>query len=227
MSSAKETQSHLGAIREMQRWSDRTPGATSPNMCIAASRFLVAKLTGLVSPPTAHLNDFLHSSQAPALPRIEHKALWGNPSHAFDATYVARFNQLVVPALLTWGGQRPGANVRFVVQRRGSPYAGDRMLAEGVPMVIGVHLRHGRAAQGVNSHYVTVLRDGASNIWVIDSWGADLGSCVRRINARAAFSLAIPMQLELAAGTAVLPGSNLTLGWFEQDGTPLPSVIPL
>jgi hypothetical protein len=114
-------------------------------------------------------------------------------------------------------GRGPGAG-------RTQPLAA--LLVDEAGLLLGVRtLAH--LACDYHSHYVTVLRDGGSNIWVIDSWGADLGSCVRRINARAAFSLAIPMQLELAAGTAVLPGSNLTLGWFEQDGTPLPSVIPL
>lgn len=226
MSQAKDIRAHLGAIREMQRWSDRTPGATSPNMCIAASRFMVAKLAGLV-PPSSHLNGFLHSPQAPALPLVEHKALWGSPRHAFDSDLVARFNQIVLPALLRWGGQRPGAQVQFVVNRRGSPYQGDRLLAQGVPMLIGVHLRHGRSVQGANSHYVTVLRDGGSNTWVIDSWGSELEACVRCIRARTAFSLSLPIQLELASGTAVLPGGNLTYGWYEQDGTTLTNVLSL
>lgn len=226
MSSTKEVRSHLGALREIQRWSDRTPGATAPNMCIAASRFFIAKMSGL-APAAAHLNNFLGSALAPRMGLAEHKALWGSPSHAHDREQVARFNREVVPALLKWGGLRAGANVRLVVERGGSPHTGDRLLGQGVPLIAGVHLRHGRAVQGINSHDVSLVRDGNNNTWLVDSWGSETGSSVRGLPARVAFSFALPMQVELSSGTAVLPGRNLTLCWFEQDGAPLPNAITL
>jgi hypothetical protein len=240
MPSAVNARAKLQAEKEVQNWGKSfgipTPDATSPNMCIAASKFLVARLAGLFPESAGHLNDFLSSRQAKALaPGIgleAHKALWGDPSHAFDADVVSRFNQLVIPALLDWGGMKRGRAIKFVALRNAPTHKGDELLAGGVPMVVGVFHGEGRF-RGVasNNHYVAIVKGGSKDVWVVDSWGSDPVGGVKRIDPIVGFSFGIPLTLNMsvngADGWTVLPGKNAFFGYYEEDGAPMKLAVAL
>jgi hypothetical protein len=230
----------LTGMREIQNWGKsfgiRTPEATSPNMCIAASKFLVGRLAGLYPESAGHLNDFLGSAQARKLaPTVNMRrlmSLWGHPEHAFDATVVADFNAQVLPALIEWGGARGLGKVKFVVLKNCPANKGDELLRQQVPLVVGVHYADGKYhGSGRNNHFVTIVKGSSGDVWVVDSWGSEDAGAVKRIRPTFAPSFQIPFILNLNVngpkGYTVIPGTNRLFGYFDQDGAPMKLAISL
>ncbi len=97
------TKATLDSLREIQNYNypRATPSATAPDFCLAAARFVAAKLVGLLK-ESQHLNGFLASSDAKAstLSGAALSLAWGK------LTTLKDFNDKALPAAIGWGGKR-------------------------------------------------------------------------------------------------------------------------
>jgi hypothetical protein len=188
----------LVRMREIQAWQypSPTPGATAPDYCLAASRFLTGKLAGLF-PSESHLNQFLASPYAKGLP-YPAKA-WGRLD--FD------FNGAVLPAAIRWGGKRRiPPDIEFV--RGSNPGEADGFLKNKVPLVVGVSL-HGK---GQRDHFITLVLRGGT-VWAIDSWGDDVDGGVVEVRNWTTFMKPVVVP-NANAGETTITCKSPFFGWY-------------
>ncbi|MBI5016135.1 MAG: hypothetical protein HZB55_11715 [Deltaproteobacteria bacterium] len=142
------------------------------------------------------------------------------------------FDELVLPALVEWGGTKGLGKINFVALKNCAASKGDELLGKQVPLVVGVHYSPGKyRGNGANNHYVTIVKGSAGDVWVVDSWGSDDEGGVKRIRSTAAASFNIPFILNLNVngpnGYTVIPGTNRFFGYYEQDGSPMKLAVAL
>jgi hypothetical protein len=240
---AGSTQSTLESMREIQAWgasyspAEPSPGATAPDYCLAASRFVVGKLVGLF-PPDHHLNDFLRSRAAS--PKALHtdavgaKFAWGRLSTTDkrpDLAPAKQFNESVLPAAITWGradmttddtAPAPG-DVKFV-SVTGNAAAGDHLLQQHVPLVVAVSL-HGT---GSRDHFIAMVMDRADALWAIDSWGNWKEGSVVKLRPGTTLAAGLTVAMNASPATRI-PCAKPFVGWYEtkHDGAPLTLKVAL
>src|SRR6266850_3483380 len=230
------TQSTLEKMREIQARGQSfspalpSPGATAPDFCLAASRFMVGKLVGLY-PPSRHLNDFLKSSEASAkkvgLDRVAVRfafGVLGAPKSRPDLAPLKDFNRKVLPASIKWGrtGQGPDGeaiapgDVEFTYEQ-GDPANGDKLLAQRVPLVVGVSLD----ASGSRDHFIALAPDSTGDIWAIDPWDSSTFASVVKLPAGT--TLVKGVTVSMNAGRTVIPCKKPFVGYFRsrKDKSPL------
>ncbi|MEQ1764491.1 MAG: hypothetical protein ABL984_15280 [Pyrinomonadaceae bacterium] len=183
------TLTRLKALREIQ-------GTTGPNYCLGSSKFFIGKLIGLFD-QSKKWNDFMRSPWAiKNRGRVNLDAAWGLFRGAKD------FNSKVLPAAIgdasanvKGPGTHLGTNVEFH-HFTGSPSLADTLLLGRVPLVIGVDLPGGYS----RDHFISILRDGAYNIWAVDSWEANDIYAVAQLPSD--FSFTKPVKVTLNASGA-------------------------
>jgi hypothetical protein len=199
--------SALRKMREIQAWNwpKPTPGATAPDFCLAAARFLAGKLVGLF-PTDGHLNAFLASSQAKGL---DHPMkAWGTLSPQYD------FNGSVLPAAIRWGGKRRSPwGVEFV--HKGELGQADTLLKNRVPLVAGVTLEDTKP--GARDHFIILVTSG-DTIWAVDSWGSDESLGVVALPKGTRF-FASSVTVEANAGTTTIPCGAPWFGYYRDKTT--------
>jgi len=209
----------LEKMREIQKWGDTfsppdpSPGATAPDLCLAASKFLLGKLVGLF-PGSQHLNDFLQSSEAQNAASAvggmgSVRKAWGG-----SLGMVQTFNDQILPASLKWGGLQTG-KIKFT-QLWSHASRGDQLLGSRVPLVVGVSL-HGT---GSRDHFIVVAIDAAKEIWAIDSWGNWTSASVVHLPKKMSFTKPVTVEMN-ASVTTVIPCKHPFFGFYEKDGQPL------
>jgi hypothetical protein len=222
---ARDIRAALEAIRAIQRWAGpgRSPRANAPNYCLAASKFTVGKLVGLF-PRDATLDQFLASAAcARAARRLGHaksadnfvqlKADLGGKLSRNES-----FNQVVLPAMLEWGGLgAKGVSFRF----DSNAATADARLDRLVPMVVGVDLPGGHA----RDHFVTLLRVAGGEGWVVDSWHSSEAASV--VTLPKGGTLSGRMTVSMNAGLAEVPCKPGFFGWYVQGGKPMGLAIAL
>jgi hypothetical protein len=202
------TATTLEKMREIQayNWPDApTPSATAPDFCIAAARFLVGKLVGLF-PADRHLNTFLRSGDAKSLSQdvgeAKLKADWGRLSTLDE------FNEKVLPQAISWGGKRKRSGDVEFVNKWVTAEFGDKLLAQGVPLVVGVSLFGTRTCD----HYIAVVADKAGTLWAVDSWGEAGDGSVVELPSGSTFTK--PIKADMNAGSTTIPCLKPFFGFF-------------
>jgi hypothetical protein len=232
---SSSTRTTLESLREIQAWGqsfnppEPSPGATAPDYCLAASRFIVGKLVKLF-PENRHLNDFLGDKKAVGSLGMDGQRLrfaWGRlsaPDSRPDVNPRADFNTSVLPAAIAWGGlKEEGARDIEYVSSVGNAALGDQLLGQSVPIVVGVSL----GASKTRDHFITLVADRAGNIWAIDSWAASQAASVVQLPAGA--SLLKGITVNLNAGTTQIPSPKPYIGFYRhrKSKTPLSLKIAL
>jgi hypothetical protein len=208
----------LEKMREIQKWGDTfspakpSPGATAPDLCLAASKFLVGKLAGLF-PASQHLNDFLQSGEAQSAASAVGDMAGVRKAWGGSLSMLQTFNDKVLPASLKWAQLQTG-NIRFA-QVWSHASRGDQLLTTRVPLVVGVSL-HGT---GSRDHFIATVMDAANEIWAIDPWGNWTSASVVHLPRNMTFTKGLTV--EMNAGTTRIPCKHPFFGYYEKDGQPL------
>ena len=203
MFSAVAAPSSLRKMREIQawRWPRPTPGATAPDYCLAAARFMAGKLVGLF-PSDSHLNRFLASPYARGL--AHPMEAWGRLDYDF--------NGAVLPAAIRWGGKRrTPPDIEFVYDANAGEAA--TLLKKRVPLVVGVSL-HGK---GERDHFITLVTRGAT-VWAVDSWGDDEEGGVVEVPNWTTFMSLVKVK-NANAGETTIPCRIPFFGWYRDKAT--------
>lgn len=213
------TQGALERMREVQAWgksfkpSRPSPGATAPDLCLAAAKFMVGKLIRLYS-TSQHLNDFLRSEPAGQLTRTLGA---GSLNAAFGSLKLKNpeiFNKDVLPASIKWGGLKTNpSNIQFVYMHDASK--GDSLLRQRVPLVVGVSL----SPTGTRDHFIVVVQSTDNDIWAIDSWGNWRTGSVVKLPAGMSFLKSV--KVDINAGVSTIPCATPYFGYYEENRTPL------
>lgn len=221
-SPASPAASTLNTLREIQNYNypNPTPSATAPDYCLAAARFLAAKLVGLVG-RSRHLNDFLSSPEgrgtASSLP--EQKSIWGH------LNTLEAFNKDVLPAAMAWGQPGGSSKVEFVHLWDRATTA-DILLAKSVPLVVGVSLKH--LSPTVRKHFILLIAGSGGSIWAVDSWG--------ETGPESAVAIPLPFtftrrtEVSMNAGVTIIPSASpIFFGYFQNTdtGEPLRAAISI
>ena len=205
----------LNAIREVQ-------AVTGPNFCLASAKFFCGKLVGLFD-GSKHLNDFLSSRWAVRQDRARLKAAWGLFAGARD------FNTRVLKAAVEEADanvKAPGPPVARSVEfvsGLSDATLGDQLLAQRVPIVIGVDLPGGYA----RDHFIALVAEASGALWAVDSW--DASTYASAVQLPAGTTLARKTTVEMNAGSTTIPCRPLWFGYY-RDGTtlrPLPVRVGL
>ena len=213
------TKARLDSLREIQNYNypRATPSATAPDFCLAAARFVAAKLVGLLK-ESQHLNGFLDSPEAKssAMSRADLSLAWGK------LTTLKDFNEKALPAAIGSGGKRASAGVEFVHAWNDSMKA-DQFLAQRVPIVCGISLGGGSS----RDHFVVLVAGSAGSVWLVDSWG-ETGS-ESSVQVPKPFTFSKPIKVTINAGDAIVPSANPFFGYFRDSATgdPLKTSIAL
>lgn len=213
------TRSNLIKMREIQAWNATeglpSPGATAPDFCLAASRFMVGKLAGLF-PANKHLNDFLkweRTTKATGLKSDQVTLAWGKFSSSSYKNFDCRkeFNETVLPAAIGWGQQGYSADdVEYVDD---DPDAGDRLLAMWVPLVVGGAF----SRRGAVGHYITIVTARTNTTWLVDPWDASKKAAVAQIGSGKTLNKGF--QVETNAGTMYFPAGKPYVGYYRLKST--------
>jgi hypothetical protein len=222
MGSHSPTQQTLERMREIQAWNatehQPSPGATAPDYCLAAARFLVGKLVGLF-PPSKHLNDFLASNQAKGVGHDKLSA--AQVTNRFGhANGLDVFNKEVLPAAIAWAGLRDGSSVEYV-QVWHNAKRGHQLLEQGVPLVVGVSL----SDTGSRDHFITLAPNGGDEVWAVDSWGSWRNGSVVKLPMKSALNVTVTV--EMNAGETHIPCGTPYIGFYSNGGTPMQVVTAL
>lgn len=212
----------LNNLREIQNYNypKPTPSATAPDFCLAAARFVSAKLVGLIQ-RSQHLNGFLASPEAQysTIKRADLSRAWGN------LATLTEFNEKVLPIAIKWGTKWgtswQGKDVEFAHIWSDTAQA-DNLLSQHVPLVTGISLSDGR-----RDHFIVVVSGTGGAIWAVDSWGETGPESV--VGVPKPFTFSKPARVSMNAGTALIPCSKPFFGFFRERGTraPLKTVLAL
>jgi len=218
-------QQKLRKMREIQDWGKsldpphHEPTSTAPDYCLGASKFLVAKLVGLV-PAERHLNDFLKSFEAGQLSSGSSGAAkaWGDSIQK----YGENFNQKALPAAIKWGGT--GANPKGVsIVYEKTPTKADDLLGKQVPLVVGVSMK----GTGYRDHWVAVVMDKADQVWAVDPWAdSEFGDVVKMAN-WTSFLYPVRAAINARPLTAVIPCTPPIFGYYARNGEPMVRTVDL